>query len=81
MGASRSVQDLMNDLGYTPKDRLELLSMHFCFLFKPELDKYDCVWAEQPQLVEVKLNQLFKEFQMYCPVGILLPMVYDELLK
>ena len=80
-GAFRSVKDLMDELGCTPKkDRVELLSMHFCFLFKPEVDKYDCVWEEQPELVERKLKQLFKEFQMYCPVSILLPMVYDELL-
>ena len=60
------------------KHGIEFISMHFCFVFKRAIAKYDAAWQQDPGCAKAKLIELEKNCKLYCPIGILLQEAFGK---
>ena len=75
-GLRRNVQELKDFFNY--KHGIEFISMHFCFVFKRAVTKFDADWVKEPGRVQEKLIELEKNCNLYCPIGILLQEAFGK---
>ena len=75
-GLRRSVQELKDCFMY--KQGIEFISMHFCFVFKRAVAKFEADWVKEPGRVRAKLIELEKDCNLYCPIGILLQEAFGK---